>query len=82
MRKLKTIKKRFFIFHQLYEGKPEDMNSHYKHVEYMSYQNIKFLNMSRLMKIIKYDPIQYIKTDMILKKESSDDFARRQSYSK
>jgi len=33
--------------------------------------------MSRLMKIIKYDPIQYIKTDMVLKKESSDDFARR-----
>lgn len=36
--------------------------------------------MSRLMKIINYDPIQYIRTDTILKQESSDDYARRKSY--
>jgi hypothetical protein len=66
MRKLKSIKKRFFVFHTLYEGKPEAMNDHFRKVEELSYQNLRFLNMSRLMRIIKYDPIQYIKTDMVL----------------
>lgn len=82
MRKLKSIKKRFFVFHSLYEGKPEGMNDHFKKVEAQTYQNLRFLNMSRLMRIINYDPIKYLKTEEILHKENEDKFARRPSYMK
>lgn len=65
MRKLINLKKQFFIFHIPYEGKPDDMHSWHLKVEQRMNMTLKFLNTSRLLKIIGYDPVLHIKADNI-----------------
>lgn len=70
MRKILQVKKMFYIFHVPYEGKPEEMSDWYKKVEKRTTQTLKFLNSARLLRIIGYDPSQYIKPQTILTAKS------------
>ena len=64
MRKVLYLKKSFYIFHIPYEGKPSEMNSWHRKVEMRMTQTLKFLNTSRLLRIIGYDPTMHnIKLD-------------------
>jgi hypothetical protein len=65
MRKVLNLKKSFYIFHIPYEGKPSQLNSWHKKVESRITQTLKYLNTARLLKIIGYNPADYIKADQI-----------------
>ena len=65
MRKVLYLKKKFYIFHILYEGKPRELDSWHRKVERRITQTLKFLNTARLLKIIGYDPIYHIKMEQI-----------------
>jgi hypothetical protein len=60
MRKITQVKKQFYLFHLPYMGKPENMSDWYLKVESRTTQTLKFLNSARLLRIIGYDPTQYI----------------------
>ena len=60
MRKLLTVKKQFYIFHLPYFGKPQAMSAWHKKVEARTTQTLKFVNYSRILRIIGYDPGKYM----------------------
>jgi len=70
MRKILQVKKMFYIFHVAYEGKPEAMSEWHLKVAKRTTQTLKFLNSARLLRIIGYDPTQYIKPQTILTAKS------------
>jgi hypothetical protein len=63
MRKILNLKKRFFIFHIPYEGKPSEMDSWHKKVEERVNNTLKFINTARLLRIIGYDPVYHLKAE-------------------
>ncbi len=63
MRKVLYLKKSFYIFHIPYEGKPAQLNSWHKKVDARITQTLKYLNTSRLLKIIGYNPADHIKIE-------------------
>ena len=63
MRKILNLKKQFFIFHQEYNGKPDYLQPWFDKVEERMNMTMKFLNTSRLLKIINYDPVLHIKAE-------------------
>jgi hypothetical protein len=63
MRKVLNLKKSFYIFHLPYEGKPKELNAWHRKVDRRITQTLKYLNTSRLLKIIGYDPIEHIKRE-------------------
>lgn len=54
-----NIKKSFYIFHESYHGKNDDLNDWYEEVEERVTQTFSQLNIRRLINIIGYDPSQY-----------------------
>ena len=62
MRKLLTVKKKFYIFTNPYSGKPaaSEDNIWHKKVEARTTQTLKFINYSRILRIIGYDPGKYL----------------------
>jgi len=65
MRKVLNLKKSFYIFHIPYEGKPSSLNSWHKKVDQRITQTLKYLNTSRLLKIIGYNPADHMKMESI-----------------
>ena len=65
MRKLYSVKKQFYLFHLPYFGKPTQMNAWHRKVEARTTQTLKFVNMARLLRIIQYDPSQYMNVQKI-----------------
>jgi hypothetical protein len=65
MRKVLNLKKSFYIFHIPYEGKPSSLNSWHKKVDQRITQTLKYLNTSRLLKIIGYNPADHMKIESI-----------------
>ena len=60
LRKILNVKKCFYIFNLPYEGKSSQTSEHYSRVEERTTTTLRFLNMARLLKIIGYDPGQYM----------------------
>ena len=60
MRKILQVKKMYYIFHLPYEGKPQKMNDWHWKVAHRTTQTLKFMQSARLLRIIGYDPTQYI----------------------
>lgn len=60
MRKILQVKKMYYIFHLPYEGKPQRMNDWHWKVAHRTTQTLKFMQSARLLRIIGYDPTQYI----------------------
>ena len=60
MRKLYSVKKQFYLFHLPYFGKPKKMTPWYRKVEARTTQTLKFVNLARILRIIQYDPAQYM----------------------
>ena len=60
MRKLHSVKKQFYLFHLPYFGKPKKMTAWHRKVEARTTQTLKFVNLARLLRIIQYDPSQYM----------------------
>ena len=58
-RKLLNIKKSFYVFHETYNGKNDDLKDWYQEVEERVTQTFVQLNIRRLINIIGYDPSLY-----------------------
>lgn len=60
MRKLHQVKKKYYLFNTQYYGKPtssEEQYEWYEKVEMRTTQTLKFVNLARLLQIIRYDPV-------------------------
>jgi len=60
MRKIYQVKKQFYLFNVPYFGKPSSMSDWHRKVEARTTSTLKFLNLSRILKIINYDPGLYM----------------------
>ena len=60
MRKVQSVKKKNYLFHIPYEGKDASLDDWRRLVNVRSTQTLKFMNLSRILKIINYDPSQYM----------------------
>ena len=60
MRKVQSVKKKNYLFHIPYEGKDASLDDWRRIVNVRSTQTLKFMNLSRILKIINYDPSQYM----------------------
>ena len=77
MRRLLNVKKQFYIFHITYNGKTLQSDSQFsskmikwhKKVEERTTNTLKFLNTSRLLKIIGYDATKYISMEQLNKRK-------------
>ena len=63
-RKLLNIKKKNFIFHAPYYGKPKEFAAWHTKVESIVTSTFKQLNIRRLIDIIGYDPALYLNKRM------------------
>jgi hypothetical protein len=81
MRMVKSVKKRYYLFHEEYQGKPKERDDWHREVENLTTTNLKFLNVTRLLKIIGYDPVQYMNLDTLKEKRSYSQYRRRFSSS-
>jgi hypothetical protein len=81
MRMIKSVKKRYYLFHEEYQGKPKERDEWHREVENLTTTNLKFLNVTRLLKIIGYDPIQYMNMETLKEKRSYSQYRRRFSSS-
>mgnify|MGYP006950265978 CR=1 FL=1 len=62
----------YYIFNLPYEGKPKTMTKWHHKVAHRTNQTLKFMASARLLRIINYDPCQYINMTKInqLRKEA------------
>lgn len=60
MRKLHQVKKKYYLFNLQYFGKSAETDEWYQKVEMRTFQTLKFVNLARLLQIIRYDPVLYI----------------------
>jgi len=60
MRKVQSVKKKNYIFNVPYEGKDASLDDWRRLVNIRSTQTLKFMNLSRILRIINYDPSQYM----------------------
>ena len=60
VRKINSVKKQFYIFNLPYNGKPPQLSEWRRKVDIRTTQTLKFMNLSRILRIIKYDPSQYM----------------------
>ena len=49
-----------YIFHLPYFGKSKSLADWRRQVDIRTTQTLKFMNLSRILRIIKYDPSQYM----------------------
>lgn len=49
-----------YLFHLPYYGKPARLSDWRKKVDHRTTQTLKFMNMARILRIIKYDPSLYM----------------------
>lgn len=60
-----ALKKSFYIFHIIYEGKPSQYDKWRRKVEQKCTTTLKFMNTARLLKIIGYEPKRHLRKDQI-----------------
>ncbi len=60
MRKINSVKKQFYIFNIQYRGKMNHLKDWRKKVDARTTQTLKFMNLSRILRIIRYDPALYM----------------------
>merc|ERR1711893_87844 len=75
MRKINSVKKQFYIFNLQYFGKLARLSDWRRKVDIRTTQTLKFMNLTRILRIIRYDPSQYMnqqKIDTIAKGERTD----------
>ena len=60
MRKINSVKKQFYIFHLQYYGKLARLSDWRRKVDIRTTQTLKFMNLTRILRIIGYDPSQYM----------------------
>lgn len=60
MRKVNAVKKKNYLFHIPYEGKDAGLDEWRKLVNIRTTQTLKYMNLSRILRIINYDPSQYM----------------------
>lgn len=54
-----------YLFHLPYYGKPARLSDWRKKVDHRTTQTLKFMNMARILRIIKYDPSLYMNAQKI-----------------
>ena len=54
-----------YLFHLPYFGKPTRLYDWRKQVDHRTTQTLKFMNMARILRIIKYDPPLYMNAQKI-----------------
>ena len=79
MRKVLQVKKMYYIFNLPYGGKPASLNKWHRKVQHRTNQTLKFMSSARLLRIINYDPTQYINISKInqLRKQTEHPVAKR-----
>jgi|LauGreDrversion4_2_1035121.scaffolds.fasta_scaffold448453_2 hypothetical protein len=79
MRKVLQVKKMYYIFNLPYEGKPASLNKWHRKVQHRTNQTLKFMSSARLLRIINYDPTQYINISKInqLRKQAERPVTKR-----
>jgi len=60
VRKVNAVKKKNYLFHIPYEGKDKRLDDWRKLVNIRTTQTLKYMNLSRILRIINYDPSQYM----------------------
>ena len=60
MRKINSVKKQFYLFNVQYRGKMHHLREWRRKVDSRTTQTLKFMNLSRILRIIRYDPAQYM----------------------
>jgi len=62
---VQSVKKQMYLFHLPYYGKPARLNDWRRQVDNRTTQTLKFMNMARILRIIKYDPSLYMNAQKI-----------------
>ena len=60
VRKVQSVKKKNYLFHIPYEGKDNALDDWRKLVNIRTTQTLKYMNLSRILRIINYDPSMYM----------------------
>jgi len=62
---VQSVKKQQYLFHVSYQGKRESLSDWRKQVDTRTTQTLKFMNLARTLRIIRYDPSQYMNAQKI-----------------
>ena len=57
---MQSVKKKNYLFIYPYEGKDDTFDEWRKLVNIRTTQTLKYMNLSRILRIINYDPSQYM----------------------